>query len=96
MKIERKSKSTEDIIITVPKQYADNWIQWFEAMQQDKEEREYNNQHKENMVMWEFYWEALVEHRHDIMIPVLIVYLIIDKFVDRWFWINWFRKEFKA
>jgi len=39
MKIERKSKSTEDIIITVPRQYANNWIKWFEAMQQDKEER---------------------------------------------------------
>jgi hypothetical protein len=45
--------------------------------------------------MWEYYWQALVEHRHDIMIPILIVYLIVDKFVDRWFWINWIRKEFR-
>ena len=39
MKIERKSKPTEDIIITVPRQYANNWIQWFKAMQDDKEEK---------------------------------------------------------
>ncbi len=44
--------------------------------------------------MWEYYWQSLVDHRHDIMIPVLIIYLIVDKFVDRWFWINWLRKEY--
>ena len=44
--------------------------------------------------MLEYYWQSLVEHRHDIMIPILIVYLIVDKFVDRWFWINWLRKEY--
>ena len=44
--------------------------------------------------MWEYYWQSLVEHRLDIMITVLIVYLIVDKFIDRWFWINWLRKEY--
>ncbi len=39
MKLERKNKSTEDIIITVPRQYANNWIEWFKAMQEDKEEK---------------------------------------------------------
>ena len=53
------------------------------------------NKHNVGVIMMEYYWETIVQHRHDIMIPVLIIYLIVDKFIDRWFWINWFRKEFK-
>ena len=46
------------------------------------------------VIMWEFYWEAIVDHRHDIMIPILIVYMIVDKYIDRWFWVKWLEDKF--
>ena len=37
--------------------------------------------------MIEYYWQELVHHRHDIMIPIFIVCYIIFRYLDRW-WFN--------
>jgi len=42
--------------------------------------------------MFKYYWETIVHHHHDIMLPVLIVYGTIMYFLFKWFVRNELKK----
>jgi hypothetical protein len=41
-------------------------------------------QKKENQ-MNEYLWSELINHRHDIIIPILVIVVILYHYLDRWY-----------
>ncbi len=41
-------------------------------------------QTKENQ-MNEYLWSELINHRHDIIIPILVIVVILYHYLDRWY-----------
>lgn len=42
--------------------------------------------------MFKYYWETIIHHQHDIMVPIFIVYCTAMYFIGKWFIRNEFKK----